>query len=177
MHALKALLASRDQQSIESPIVIACQTNHALDQMLNHVLKFETNVLRLGSRIDKANEEILKRTLYELRASNPGMHGSKNIGSVMARFKHQQRAHVNKVMATLLPLLTGKILTSDILLEYGIISEAQKDSLSAEGWSDGGESTVTDVPECEYNYSTNCKCLYVVLRANSLCSKGLVKIN
>jgi helicase required for RNAi-mediated heterochromatin assembly 1 len=68
--AIKILVANlRDN---DPPLIIAAQTNHALDQLLNHVMKFEARVVRLGGRSDKENTEILKRTLYELRTKNPG---------------------------------------------------------------------------------------------------------
>lgn len=147
MTALKAILASMAPDG--PPLIVACQTNHALDQILNHVLKFEKNVLRLGSRVDKVNEEIISRKLYELRQANKGQTGAKTFTGVMAAWKRERGTRVEEIMVTLLALLHGQILTSDVLLHHSIISEAQKESLSAEGWSNGGESTVTDVPECK----------------------------
>jgi helicase required for RNAi-mediated heterochromatin assembly 1 len=68
--AIKVLIENlRDD---DPPLIIAAQTNHALDQLLNHVMKFEGRVVRLGGRSDKENTEILKRTLYQLRTNNPG---------------------------------------------------------------------------------------------------------
>lgn len=144
------MLASQNVDGTDPPIIIACQTNHALDQMLNHVLKFEKDVLRLGSRVDKVNEEIISRTIYQLRAASKGAQPAKIYGSVMAAWKRESQTWVNKIMATMLPMMNGQVLTSDVLLEHGIISETQRDSLSAEGWSNGGDRTVTDVPECEF---------------------------
>ena len=44
--ALRVMIENLDDDS--PPIIISAQTNHALDQLLNHVLEFEPNVLRLG---------------------------------------------------------------------------------------------------------------------------------
>lgn len=132
--ALKAMLASRHID--DPPIIISAQTNHALDQLLNHVLRFEKDVLRIGSRIDRANEEIRNRTLYELRATALAG-GAQKLGASLATAKRELRSRINNIIGSMQSLTTGKILTSDILFENKIISQIQKDSLSEEGWGDG----------------------------------------
>jgi helicase required for RNAi-mediated heterochromatin assembly 1 len=52
------------------PIVVAAQTNHALDQLLLHVSQFEGNFIRLGGQTADTNV-IKKRTLYEVRRASP----------------------------------------------------------------------------------------------------------
>lgn len=49
----------------DPPIIIAAQTNHALDQLLGQVSVFEPNYIRLGGR--STNLEIKKRALFEIR--------------------------------------------------------------------------------------------------------------
>lgn len=50
----------------DPPIIVACQTNHALDQLLRHVAAFEPLFARLGGR--SQDKDIIKqRTLYNLR--------------------------------------------------------------------------------------------------------------
>lgn len=45
----KLLLSNKDLRQ-KKPLLFICQTNHALDQMLEHVHKFEQDIVRLGSR-------------------------------------------------------------------------------------------------------------------------------
>ncbi|OCT50332.1 Helicase required for RNAi-mediated heterochromatin assembly 1 [Cladophialophora carrionii] len=49
----------------DAPIIIAAQTNHALDQLLGHISLFEPNYIRLGGRSTKP--EVKKRALFEIR--------------------------------------------------------------------------------------------------------------
>ncbi|KAL2002464.1 hypothetical protein VTN02DRAFT_6731 [Thermoascus thermophilus] len=63
--ALKIILSSMKEG--DPPVIVAAQTNHALDQLLSHISLFEPNYVRLGGR--SANMEIKKRTPYELRPS------------------------------------------------------------------------------------------------------------
>jgi helicase required for RNAi-mediated heterochromatin assembly 1 len=49
----------------DPPIIIAAQTNHALDQLLGHISVFEPNYIRLGGRSTKP--EVKKRALFEIR--------------------------------------------------------------------------------------------------------------
>ncbi|TID13113.1 P-loop containing nucleoside triphosphate hydrolase protein [Venturia nashicola] len=62
--SLKAMLDNMSRG--DPPIIVACQTNHALDQLLRHVAEFEPSFARLGGR-SKDTDVIKKRTLYNLR--------------------------------------------------------------------------------------------------------------
>lgn len=53
---IRALL-NNEQVRCESPILVICYTNHALDQFLEGVLEFEESVVRIGGR---SKSEILK---------------------------------------------------------------------------------------------------------------------
>ncbi|OAP65664.1 hypothetical protein AYL99_01636 [Fonsecaea erecta] len=64
--ALEILLANRKTES-DPPIVIAAQTNHALDQLLQHISAVEPNYVRLGGR--SSNPDVQKRALFALRKS------------------------------------------------------------------------------------------------------------
>ncbi len=58
--AVEILHANR--QADDPPIIIAAQTNHALDQLLSHISVFEPNYIRLGGRSTKL--EVKKRAFY-----------------------------------------------------------------------------------------------------------------
>jgi helicase required for RNAi-mediated heterochromatin assembly 1 len=62
--ALKALLSNMTIG--DPPVIVTCQTNHALDQLLRHIAQFEPNFVRLGGR-SKDQDVIRKRTLFEVR--------------------------------------------------------------------------------------------------------------
>ena len=122
--ALRVLIENLEKDS--PPIIIAAQTNHALDQLMNHILLFEPNILRLGGRSDKENIKILERTLYKLRGTNPGVpNGYKGIKSAKVMLEKKQR----EVQETVQPLVSVDILSDEILFQAGIITETQKNSL------------------------------------------------
>ena len=127
--AIKALI---ENNHTDTPIIVAAQTNHALDQLLNRILNFEPNILRLGGRCDKENVEILKRTLYSLRMATPNCPGG-NAGIRSCRKQLENK--VIEIQAAMMPLLDRKLLTDDFLLSRGVISQAQRDSLYDDDWT------------------------------------------
>ncbi|KAF2803286.1 P-loop containing nucleoside triphosphate hydrolase protein [Mytilinidion resinicola] len=66
--ALKALIAN--WRPGDPPIILTCQTNHALDQLLRHIHQFAPEFIRLGGR-SKDEDIIKKRTLFEVRMLSP----------------------------------------------------------------------------------------------------------
>lgn len=62
------LLLSNKALRAPKPILFVCQTNHALDQMLEHVHKFDQNIIRVGGR---SQSEIMKNlTLFNKRQTS-----------------------------------------------------------------------------------------------------------
>lgn len=61
--ALKLLMENMSPE--DPPIVVACQTNHALDQLLRHVAEFDEQFIRLGGR-SKDDGIVKERTLYKV---------------------------------------------------------------------------------------------------------------
>lgn len=138
---LKVLLSNL--QPGDPPVIIAAQTNHALDQLIKHVQVSEENIVRLGSRCDKENVEIIKRTLYELRKTTKDGPTSKR--ELKAR-KIQLDMHINKIQLLMSPLLTASALTDEILVKHGLITDEQKDSLYEPGWYEANQSQRDDDP-------------------------------
>ncbi|OMP83961.1 Helicase required for RNAi-mediated heterochromatin assembly 1 [Diplodia seriata] len=121
--ALKALLNNMEE-GFDAPIIVACQTNHALDQLMRHVAAFEPNFARLGGR--SRDEEIKKRTLYELKqADRPPPIAGGSMGPASMRLKKLERQ-----MRTLLsPLQVGSdFLSHTLLRQLNIITEKQFES-------------------------------------------------
>ncbi|KAG0166066.1 NFX1-type zinc finger-containing protein 1 [Apophysomyces sp. BC1034] len=70
-YAMKVLLNNFGQEL--GPIVCICQTNHALDQFLEHILNFDDRILRIGGR---SKSELLKdHLIYEVRKSHGSARG------------------------------------------------------------------------------------------------------
>lgn len=110
----------------DPPIIVACQTNHAIDQFLRHVAAFEPDFVRLGGR-SKDKDVVKKRTLYRLRletSENPPAGGL-----------YSKARKVLKDLEKQLPLLLAplehnrKPLDHRLLENLKILTEAQADSL------------------------------------------------
>ncbi|KAI7869110.1 P-loop containing nucleoside triphosphate hydrolase protein [Spinellus fusiger] len=70
-YGMRVLLKNFDESL--GPIVCICQTNHALDQFLEHILKFDNRIIRIGSRSKSAL--IKDHTLYEVRRQGENPRG------------------------------------------------------------------------------------------------------
>ncbi|RMD43438.1 hypothetical protein DV735_g1685, partial [Chaetothyriales sp. CBS 134920] len=125
----------------EPPVIIAAQTNHALDQLLSHVASFEPRYIRLGGR--STSVEIKKRALFEIRRTErlPLLPGTL-LGQALSNHTMQSK----KIIELLKPLHENpsEPFSVQTLLDYGIISQKQADSLGsgAARWvsADGYES-------------------------------------
>lgn len=123
--ALKALLSN--MKAGDPPIIVTCQTNHALDQLLRHVAVFESEFIRLGGR-SKDQDVIKKRTLYEVRLTKPNLPvagGSKR--AVVKRMND-----LTKQMSLMLtPLEKSKDPLDPLLLhKLGVLTQFQCESLA-----------------------------------------------
>ena len=140
--ALRVLIENLGAES--PPIIISAQTNHALDQLMNHILSFEPNVLRLGGRSDKENVEIQKRTLYTLR-----MTAAKDIPTGSRDMKQAFLALDNRIAeieTSMAPLIFEEIISAETLHRHDLITDDQKDSLYEEGWVNGNNSNNKAIP-------------------------------
>lgn len=136
--ALRLLIAN--MRSNDPPILIAAQTNHALDQLLTHISQYEERFIRLGGRSN--NQKIKEHTLYEVRKSRamPGIAGgilvpalnhcrslSSELASRLAEFNHEAE---------------GTVLPASFFVKWGVLSEEQYRSLEAgsKDWVQPGET-------------------------------------
>ncbi|KAK2795176.1 hypothetical protein FQN52_006102 [Onygenales sp. PD_12] len=134
--ALRTLLST--MSASDPPIILAAQTNHALDQLLTHVAKFEMNYVRLGGR--STDEDIKKRTLHEVKKLQrvPNMPGG-----LSGRARKQLKALTESLIELFTPFNLDNaksLLPASLLLKMDAISQSQHDSLvkGAEGWVQGG---------------------------------------
>ncbi|PWY90834.1 ATP binding protein [Aspergillus heteromorphus CBS 117.55] len=140
--ALKILLSN--MKPGDPPIIIASQTNHALDQILRLVSTFERSYIRLGSR--SSDPEIKRRTLYSVRQSGSTVpvHGSV-LGSARKDYKNLSRG----IFELLQPFSADNAdvpLPAFLFVKYGLMTETQYDSLikGAKGWVRASDAEDTD---------------------------------
>lgn len=130
--AIKTLVANMGPK--DPPIIIAAQTNHALDQLLRHVATFEERYVRLGGR--SKDLEIKQHTVFELLRKDsvpfiPG--GALN----MARKKWKLLAdQVLELMGPFSLDCSSVPLPAALFLKLDVITQEQHDSLinGAQGW-------------------------------------------
>ena len=77
------------------PILVLCYTNHALDQFLEGILKFNEEIVRVGSRskneaLERFNISNLKRTSRE--------HLSRNVRTSFAKIREQMKEHEQEMI-------------------------------------------------------------------------------
>ncbi|KAI5843438.1 hypothetical protein DFP73DRAFT_552098 [Morchella snyderi] len=128
VQALRLLLHNMDAG--DPPIIVACQTNHALDQLLNHILEFEEEVVRMGGRTQD-KDKIKDHTMFELRMkSNVKIQGSQH-GYALANIKK-----IRDKMMELFECLKQEVLTVDDLYDSRLITPAQAKSFNerSAGW-------------------------------------------
>lgn len=122
----------------DPPIIITCQTNHALDQILRLIAIIEPDFARLGGR-SKDKDVVKRRTMYELRQIQPGEKHPRGI----ARQKALQKALVK-----CLDPLSKELLDLEDLQRYGVLNEAQCLSLvqSTEAWVSANDTGSAQSP-------------------------------
>ncbi|KAG0196215.1 hypothetical protein BGX28_010420, partial [Mortierella sp. GBA30] len=117
------------------PIVVVCQTNHALDQFLEGVMKFEDRVIRLGSR--SKSEIVIPRTLYNVRQQyKEDPFQARNDGIVTGgpgRYFRLKDKLETELLA-LLEELSVEYVPLAKLLELDIITPTQYGSFANDGW-------------------------------------------
>ncbi|KAK5123677.1 hypothetical protein LTR85_002313 [Meristemomyces frigidus] len=134
VEAIKIMLANR--KSDDPPIIVACQTNHAVDQLLRHIAQFEPDFIRLGGR-SKDRDVIKKRTLYEVKQQT----SEQPLAGCMKQNARKKMKLLEKEFALLLsPLKPEKTpLDFRMLEKLGLLSQKQAQSLE-----DGASEWVQD---------------------------------
>ncbi|KAK8207915.1 hypothetical protein M8818_004168 [Zalaria obscura] len=141
VQALRVLIANlTDGPTPDPPIIVACQTNHALDQLLRHVSTYTKKFVRLGGR---SNDKVIVKnhTLYEMKQQA-------DLPSAFNRVKRQAQKDMNdleKEMKKLLLPLTSEnedFIDHRILRAWGILSRDQAKSLETNKgvWTSEGEN-------------------------------------
>lgn len=124
VEAIRVMVENR-RRNRGPPIVIASQTNHALDQILAHCVNFDARVLRMGR--GTKSEVIRERTLYQLRLRHT-IPADRECAAV----DHKRRDNVDEICILINDLFGNRLLEPTVLHRFGIISEAQAQSLHDE---------------------------------------------
>ncbi|KAL3468590.1 P-loop containing nucleoside triphosphate hydrolase protein [Aspergillus heterothallicus] len=125
----------------DPPVVVASQTNHALDQILTHISRFERQYVRLGAR--SSDTEIKKRTLYCIRRDEP----QTNIqGSTSGSAHKKSKALFNSISQILQPFHAANsqsLLPSSVFQNYKILTAKQCELLEkgASRWVTAGDDS------------------------------------
>ncbi|GAB7357601.1 hypothetical protein MBLNU459_g0105t2 [Dothideomycetes sp. NU459] len=117
--AIKTMLGQMKPQ--DPPLIIACQTNHALDALLEHLdPRYHENYVRLGGR--STSDHVKDRTLYNVREKHREQ-GCGDNGS-QRRIERQIRLHLGELYPE------EKLLVDDeCFLRHDLLTEAQYRSL------------------------------------------------
>ncbi|CAO3588692.1 unnamed protein product [Absidia cylindrospora] len=119
-YGMKVLLANLESHI--GPVVCICQTNHALDQFLEHIFDFEDRIVRIGGR-SKSN--ILKdNVIYELRKMEP-----KAPGMGAGRLYRQRDEIGKKIDQALMEMYEDPCVTLAFLAKYKLLRPRQLDAL------------------------------------------------
>ncbi|CAG8438249.1 2741_t:CDS:10 [Acaulospora morrowiae] len=112
-------------------LVIACQTNHALDQFLEGILEFEEDIVRLGSRTKSSL--IAQYTLYEKSKKD-------KIRNPQVSRLYGERHKIESAMEKLCKEIFNPFVDIDFIIKNQILTESQIESLKQDDWVIGGSS-------------------------------------
>ncbi|RKK73533.1 hypothetical protein BFJ69_g9245 [Fusarium oxysporum] len=137
---IKTLKSRQKGTEYIPPIVVAAQTNHALDQLLDRLSAFEGVIVRLGGRTE--DEAIEERSLYNLKANSQRLRGG--IGGETARKKVLGR--IEKLLSECFPAF---LIPAEEFLPEGLLSDAQYESLDDDEWESAALVSRDDGTEIE----------------------------
>lgn len=122
--ALNVLLSNIDTR--KHPIIIAAQTNHALDQILLRLSKATSaKVVRLGRR--SQDEFIASCSIFNLRKKS-----RKGGGAELGRIESRKKAHFEAMKDLIGDCFPEDLIKPSEFLTHELISQAQYDSLGDE---------------------------------------------
>lgn len=138
IQSLRTILANRKPG--DPPVIVAAQTNHALDQLLLHCLASNVNIMRVGGRTD--NKAIKERSVYELRLKM----GKSSYQAKLGALERERRKIVVHATELVDDVFGGQgILTAANLFASNTITEAQFSSLEDEDWVSGKDISSMEV--------------------------------
>lgn len=138
IQSLKTILDNRKPG--DPPIIVAAQTNHALDQLLLHCRASNVNIMRVGGRTD--NQDIKERSVHELRLKTGKIPSYGSYGAV----EKERKKMVTQFEDLVVGVFGGEgLLNSATLHSTGVITEAQYNSLEDDDWVSGEDKSSIEV--------------------------------
>ncbi|OTA58964.1 hypothetical protein K449DRAFT_467149 [Hypoxylon sp. EC38] len=127
VQALQILLESQDRGS--NVIIVAAQTNHAVDQILIQLINAGYNVVRLGGRTQ--NEDIKRYTMYNLqRRAAPSW--TQRTDRDYKTFESARKKNIATLEKAIDDVFPDDLINPDTLRSAGIISATQLETLQAQ---------------------------------------------
>lgn len=140
VQALRILLQTQERGS--NIIVVAAQTNHAVDQLLSQLTKLTFNIVRLGGRTQ--SEEMKNYSLYNVRrrAIPTSIQRSDRDYKTFEAARKKNIATLQNIVGDVFP---NDVLDPAQLLAAGIITEVQYKSLESDTeWVSAAQSDSPD---------------------------------
>lgn len=120
--ALQSLVQTFGKRDTRVPIIVAAETNHALDQLLASCMStFEASIVRLGGRSE--DEDVSQRSLFKLRKDSK----SSRTNTSLVRQRRDKIQEIVKCLLLCFP--TDAPVSAKAFHDEGILSEDQYKSL------------------------------------------------
>ncbi|KAI1419193.1 P-loop containing nucleoside triphosphate hydrolase protein [Xylaria sp. FL1777] len=132
VQALQILLDSEEERG-RNIIIVAAQTNHAIDQILSQLVNLDFNIVRLGGRTQ--NEDIKRYSMYNLRrrAMPPRSYTADRDYRTFEAARKKTIARLEEIVAS---IFSDNLIDPQALQAAGIITQKQYESLLADdGWA------------------------------------------
>ncbi|KAI1279003.1 P-loop containing nucleoside triphosphate hydrolase protein [Xylaria sp. FL0933] len=132
VQALQILLDSQQERG-KNVIIVAAQTNHAVDQILSQLIDLGFCTVRLGGRTQ--NEDIKRYSLYNLRRHVMPARWPKS-DREYRRLEAERKRTIAQLEELAAGIFSDELINPQALLAAGIITQKQSESLLAEdGWA------------------------------------------
>ncbi|KAJ5908508.1 hypothetical protein N7495_001190 [Penicillium taxi] len=106
----------------DPPVIIAAQTNHALDQIVMHISEFEQNYVRMGGR--SSNLAIRKHQLNSVKKSQPQvLLSGGSLGPAKKEMKYLQQQIVKFFRS--FRDNGEQLIAASVFVEYGLLTKEQ----------------------------------------------------
>ncbi|KAK5656431.1 hypothetical protein OQA88_4812 [Cercophora sp. LCS_1] len=122
VEAIKAMVATRRTKGGGPPVIVAAQTNHALDHVLSYCLKAGVKLLRVGGRA--STQEMKDHGIYNLRSR-----AKFPMDKATRDFASRRQENINRIQSLVDHAFGDSLIDPEALLGRGIITEEQYDSL------------------------------------------------
>ncbi|KAJ2984434.1 hypothetical protein NUW58_g6060 [Xylaria curta] len=132
VQGLQVLLDSQPERG-RNVIIVAAQTNHAVDQILNQVINLGFNVVRLGGRTQ--NEDIKRYSMYNLRRrAMPSR--AQAADRDYRTFEAARKKIIARIEEMIASIFSDELIDPKALQAAGIITNKQSESLLVDdGWA------------------------------------------